>query len=341
MDDYFYSFAEYCKKTFGRRLFKVALDAGMTCPVRDGKIDTRGCIFCDAGGSGDFAIKYDGSVCFADVLAKTYKDMSKEKGGAKDEVKHEVRYEVKYNNRLLDRYVLSKLSKGAAPGDFIAYFQAYTNTYAPIDKLRRLFGAALSDDLFAGISIATRPDCIDMEVINLLAELNREHPDKFIWVELGLQTIHERSAEYIRRGYPLSVFEECMKMLNSIDVLVTVHLILGLPGESAQDMYESVLYLNDKGVGSVKLQLLHVLKGTDLCRDYLAGKFKTLTFDEYTDIVCGCIGRLDKRIILQRLTGDGAGELLVAPIWSKDKLKVLNEIRHKCKVNGIFQGCLL
>ncbi|MCR5638397.1 MAG: TIGR01212 family radical SAM protein [Lachnospiraceae bacterium] len=318
MDDYFYSFAEYCKKNFGRRLFKVALDAGMTCPVRDGKIDTRGCIFCDAGGSGDFAIKYDGSVCFADVLAKTCKD-----------------------NRLFDRYVLSKLSKGAAPGDFIAYFQAYTNTYAPIDKLRRLFGAALSDELFAGISIATRPDCIDMEVINLLAELKREHPDKFIWVELGLQTIHEESAEYIRRGYPLSVFEECMKMLNSIDVLVTVHLILGLPGESAQDMYESVLYLNDKGVCSVKLQLLHVLKGTDLCRDYLAGKFKTLTFDEYTDIVCGCIGRLDKRIILQRLTGDGAGELLVAPVWSKDKLKVLNEIRHKCKVKGIFQGCLL
>lgn len=337
MDDYFYSFAEYCKKNFGRRLFKVALDAGMTCPVRDGKIDTRGCIFCDAGGSGDFAIKYDGSVCFADVLSKTCNDMGDEKVEAKDEAKDEV----KYNDRLFDRYVLSKLSKGAAPGDFIAYFQAYTNTYAPIDKLRRLFGAALSDDLFAGISIATRPDCIDLEVINLLAELKREHPDKFIWVELGLQTIHEESAEYIRRGYPLSVFEECMKMLNSIDVLVTVHLILGLPGESAQDMYESVLYLNDKGAGSVKLQLLHVLKGTDLCRDYLAGKFKTLTFDEYTDIVCGCIGRLDKRIILQRLTGDGAGELLVAPIWSKDKLKVLNEIRHKCKVNGIFQGCLL
>ncbi len=302
---YYYSFADYCKKTFGRKLYRVALDAGMTCPNRDGKIDTRGCIFCDEGGSGDFAIPYEGQ-----KLEKS---------------------DLIYNHQ------------EANEGEYIAYFQAYTNTYDTIDRLYFLFSSALKNSLFAGISIATRPDCIQEEIIQLFQQLQIEFPNKFIWIELGLQTIHSKSAIFIRRGYSLSVFDTCVKQLHSINIPVITHIIIGLPNESKEDMIQTIQHLNDLKVDGIKLQLLHYLKGCDLGRMYEnnSALFHVLTQEEYTDIIVDCIGHLNENVVIHRLTGDGAGELLLAPTWSKDKRSVLNQIRHKLKENHIQQGCLL
>ena len=302
---YYYSFTDHCKESFGRKLYRVALDAGMTCPNRDGKIDTRGCIFCDEGGSGDFSIHYDGQSLTKEDLVYNHQD--------------------------------------CRIGDYIAYFQAYTNTYDSIDRLEHLFSSALNDPLFAGISIATRPDCVHEETIELFKKLMKEFPDKFIWVELGLQTIHSKSAIFIRRGYPLSVYEECVKRLHEIDIPVITHIIIGLPNESKEDILETIHYLNQLKIDGVKLQLLHYLKGCDLGRMYEndPSLFHVLTMDEYVDIIVDCIGHLDKDIVIHRLTGDGDGELLLAPLWSKDKRKVLNQIRHELKVRNITQGSLL
>ena len=302
---YYYSFTDHCKESFGRKLYRVALDAGMTCPNRDGKIDTRGCIFCDEGGSGDFTIHYDGQSLTKEDLVYNHQD--------------------------------------CRIGDYIAYFQAYTNTYDSIDRLEHLFSSVLNDPLFAGISIATRPDCVHEETIELFKKLMKEFPDKFIWVELGLQTIHSKSAIFIRRGYPLSVYEECVKRLHEIDIPVITHIIIGLPNESKEDILETIHYLNQLKIDGVKLQLLHYLKGCDLGRMYEndPSLFHVLTMDEYVDIIVDCIGHLDKDIVIHRLTGDGDGELLLAPLWSKDKRKVLNQIRHELKVRNITQGSLL
>ena len=187
----YYTFSEYCQKTFGRKLYRAALDAGMTCPNRDGKLGNKGCIFCDEGGSGDFAVSYHGQKLKKEDLIYNHQD--------------------------------------GQNGDYIAYFQSYTNTYAPVDRLRKLFAAALEDELFAGISIATRPDCLGKDVLALLAELKKSYPEKFIWCELGLQTIHEKTAVWLRRGYPLPVFDEAVRSLHALDIPVIVHCILGLP----------------------------------------------------------------------------------------------------------------
>lgn len=298
----YYSFPDYCRNTFGRKLYRIALDAGMTCPNRDGTLSYGGCIFCDEGGSGDFALKYDG--------------------------------------QSIDTESIPYLKDKGKPGDYIAYFQAYTNTYAPLERLRMLYTAALSDPAFAGISIATRPDCLGKEVLSLLAEMKQSFPGKFLWVELGLQTMHEETARLINRGYEDNVFEEAVNHLHSLGIPVIAHVILGLPGEDETMMYETVQYCNDCRIDGIKLQLLHVLKNTRLSDMYHAGKLHVLREEEYIHVLCGCIARLDEHIVIHRLTGDGNPLILEAPLWSRDKKHVLNEIRHAMKEENIRQGCL-
>lgn len=300
----YYTFSEYCQKTFGRKLYRAALDAGMTCPNRDGKLGNKGCIFCDEGGSGDFAVSYHGQKLTREDLIYNHQD--------------------------------------GKNGDYIAYFQSYTNTYAPVDRLRKLFTAALEDELFAGISIATRPDCLDKDVLALLAELKKSYPKKFIWCELGLQTIHEKTAAWIRRGYPLPVFDEAVKSLHALDIPVIVHCILGLPQEDEQMVFQTMEHLNQLKIEGIKLQLLHYLSGTDLGRTYQAepDAYHVLSLDEYARMTARCLGHLDPSIVIHRLTGDGNQEILLAPSWSTDKKKVLNLIRHVMKEENIVQGSL-
>ena len=291
-------------ETYGHKLYRIALDAGMTCPNRDGTIDSRGCIFCDAGGSGDFATKYDGQTI--DMNSVSY-------------VHH------------------PELGNGY----FIAYFQAYTNTYASVSRLRFLFSSALSDPLFAGISIATRPDCLGSDVISLLDELKNEYPSKFIWIELGLQTMHEDTARWMRRGYSLPVFEEAVHVLHSHGFPIIVHVILGLPGEDKERVLETVRYLNFFHLFGVKYQLLHVLKGTDLGALYEEGKVSVLSLDSFVDLVVSCIACTDPSVILMRLSGDGDPKELLAPLWSLGKRQVLNQIQRELKTRNVTQGCWL
>lgn len=226
---------------------------------------------------------------------------------------------------------------------FIAYFQSFTNTYAPIEKLERIYRAALENELFAGISIATRPDCMQQEVIDLLVHLQKEYPSKFIWIELGLQTIHEKTALWMRRGYRLSVFDDCVERLHQAEFPVIVHMILGLPDETTNMVYETIDYLNHKHIEGIKLQLLHYLKDSDLGQEYLVhpDRYHPLEIDEYIDLVCGCIARLDPSIVIHRISGDGNKEELLAPLWSMDKRNVINQINHALKEKNIVQGCMI
>ena len=288
---------EYCKKEFGEKLYKISLNGGMSCPNRDGKLDVRGCIFCSAGGSGDFAP--DRSI----PLDEQIEDAKR---------------------RVSSKY------KGT---HYIAYFQAYTNTYAPVEKLRALFMPVIKREDIAVLSIATRPDCLSDEVLDLLRELNDIKP---VWVELGLQTIHEKTADYIRRGYSLPVYDKAIRDLEAIGIHTITHLILGLPGETKEDMLQSVRYVSDCGSQGIKLQLLHVLKGTDLASDYEKGFFRTLLFDEYIDLLADCVRLLPKDMIVHRLTGDGPKNLLIAPMWSADKKRVMNAIHQRLKKEGLY-----
>lgn len=221
---------------------------------------------------------------------------------------------------------------------FVAYFQAFTNTYGPIEKLRALYTEALDSPFIIGISIATRPDCLGEDVLDLLASLKEAYPDKFIWVELGLQTIHEATASYIRRGYPLSVFDEAVSHLRNLDIPFIVHIILGLPYESKDMLLETIDYLNNVRPFGVKLQLLHILKETDLALDYELGKFEALTEEAYLELLGACIARLHPDIVLHRVTGDGPKNLLIAPLWSANKRGVLNHLHHYLKAQNIYQG---
>lgn len=300
MEERYNSFAGWCRRTYGRHLYRVALDAGMTCPNRDGTIDSRGCAFC-AGGSGDFAIRYEGQ------------KLRKE--------------DLKYTDQ-----------KGKE-GDYIAYFQAYSNTYAKAGKLYTLYKSALSDPLFAGISVATRPDCFSAEIYDVLEKLKEEFPQKFIWIELGLQSVHEASAVRMRRGYRTEMFAECVRHLHELDLPVIAHMIIGLPDEDLNSYLETVRFLNKTGISGIKIHLLHFLKGTDFGREYEEGIIRELDMAEYVDAVCECLAVLDPETVIHRLTGDGSGELLLGPQWSKDKKRVLNAIRHEMKVKGYVQGC--
>lgn len=283
----YYSLNKYLRNTFGDKVYKISLNAGFTCPNRDGTIGTRGCIFCSAGGSGDFA-------------ESAYLSITEQIEQGKKRVKNKIK-----------------------SGKYIAYFQAYTNTYAPIEVLREKFYEAINHKDIVAISIATRPDCLGDDVIKLLDELNKIKP---VFVELGLQTIHKKSARYIRRGYELNIYDEAVEKLKKIKVNIVVHIILGLPGETKEDMLETVKYVCQSGINGIKLQLLHIIKGTDLEKEYLSGKVKPLEFEEYLDIIKSCVEIIPENIVIHRLTGDGAKKDLVAPLWSADKKRVLNSI---------------
>ena len=297
---YYYSLNNYLKSTFGEKVYKISLNGGMTCPNRDGKIDTRGCIFCSRGGSGEFSA--DSCLSVSQQI-----EQAKQRIRSKSDCKK-----------------------------FIAYFQPFTNTYADVDYLRKLYYEAAMPDEIVALSIATRPDCISDEVISLLDEINRFKP---VWIELGLQTIHKRTAEYIRRGYELGVYDEAVLKLKSIGVNIITHMIIGLPYETKQDILQSVKYAGERSNG-IKLQLLHVLKDTDLLTDYNNGVFKTLTLEEYVDVLCDCIEILPPDVVIHRLTGDGDKKLLVSPMWSADKKRVLNTINKTFRERDVTQGRL-
>lgn len=292
---------EYLKSRYGKKLYKISINAGLTCPNRDGTLGTGGCIFCSGTGSGDFA--GDPGMSISDQI---------ENG--------------------------KKRVQGKLPREgfgYIAYFQAFTNTYGPIEKLEKMYMEAAMHDDIEIISIATRPDCLQDDVLELISRVSRIKP---LWIELGLQTIHERTAEYIRRGYPLSVYDEAVRKLRNLGIETIVHVILGLPGETREDMLETVKYVGDSGVQGIKLQLLHVLKGTDLADDYLAGKFSCLGMEEYTDIICEALMILPEDMVIHRMTGDGDKKLLIAPEWSKDKKRVLNLLRSKIETGPRFMS---
>ena len=296
----YHSLDFHLKETFGKKVYKLSLDGGMTCPNRDGTAGSGGCIFCSAGGSGDFAAPRTASVKEQAEAAKA-------------------------------------LVAGKIKGDasYIAYFQSYTNTYAPLPYLRALFTEAMALPDVCALSVATRPDCLPPETIELLKELSQKKP---VWIELGLQTIHEKTAEFIRRGYSLDVFEDAYGRLKAAGIPVITHVILGLPGETREDMLKTVRYLAGKRVDGIKLQLLHVLKGTDLFPLYESGAFRTLEMDEYFALAGDCLKLLPPETVVHRLTGDGPKRLLAAPLWSADKKKVLNGLHRYLKENEIFQG---
>lgn len=300
MEERYYSLNRYLRESFGEKVYKLALDGGMTCPNRDGTLDTRGCIFCSAGGSGDFAEGRCG-------------DISKQLERAK-----------------------ARIRRKTGAEKFIAYFQSYTNTYASVEYLEKLFTGAIEEPSVAGISIGTRPDCLPDEVIALLAQLNRRKP---VWVELGLQTIHEETARDIRRGYGLFVYEDALRRLKAAGITVIVHVILGLPGERRERMLETIDYLSgEHRPDGIKLQLLHVLEGRDLAADWRAGKFRCMEMEEYFDILFACLERLPPDMVIHRLTGDGPKRSLIAPLWIGDKKRVLNSLNRELERRNVRQG---
>ena len=300
MSEHYYSLNRYLRERFGEKVYKLALDGGMSCPNRDGSLGRGGCIFCSAGGSGDFAQGRCATV--AEQLERA-KGRIRSKTGAEQ---------------------------------FIAYFQSYTNTYAPVEYLETLFTEAISEPSVAALSIGTRPDCLPDEVVELLARLNRRKP---VWVELGLQTIHADTARLIRRGYGLSVYEDAVARLKDAGLTVIVHVILGLPGETREQMLQTIDYLGgDHRPDGVKLQLLHVLEGTDLAQLWRAGLVRVMEPEEYYDLLCECLRRLPPDMVIHRLTGDGPKRILLAPLWTGDKKRVLNDLNRELERQHVRQG---
>jgi len=307
-DKPYYSLDSYLKNQYGEKVYKVSLNGGMTCPNRDGTLDTRGCIFCSEGGSGEFT----------PVLLPVQSDRTT------------------WSNIGIQIEQAKLLLSGKQAGKkYIAYFQAYTNTYASVEYLHEIFTQAIEHPDVVGISIATRPDCVSDEVIELLAQLNLIKP---VWIELGLQTIHENTANMIRRGYDLVCFEEAVGRIRKKGLDIIVHLILGLPGETKAQMLASISYINGQEIQGVKLQLLHILKNTDLAKLYEENPFHVFTLTEYADILCDIIAHLSPKIVIHRITGDGPKRLLMEPKWSGNKKNVLNTIHKELKVRGIYQG---
>ena len=275
--------SQYYREKFGCKVYKLSLDGGFTCPNRDGKIGTGGCIFCT--GSGEFA-----------------------EGGPSPIAVQLERAKMRVNRKNKD-------------GKYIAYFQAFTNTYAPVEQLRKLYQEAMAPEEIVGLSIGTRPDCLGEDVVRLLAQLNRVKP---VSVELGLQTIHQETARYIRRGYEAQVYFDAVKRLKAAGIEVVTHIILGLPGETEEMMLQTTQAAVKAGTDGVKFHLLHVLKGTELAKDYAAGKFQCLSLEEYGAILKKCVDILPENVVIHRITGDGAKKDLIAPLWSGDKKRVLN-----------------
>lgn len=295
----YYSLDYELKNTFGEKVYKITLNGGMTCPNRDGRCGTGGCIFCSAKGSGDFA--GSAALPIEAQLAKGKKDLAQ---------KRPIR-------------------------SYIAYFQAFTNTYAPVDYLENIFSRAVRDPDVKVLSVATRPDCLGEDVLCLLERLNRIKP---VWIELGLQTIHPRTAEYIRRGYPLEVFDKAVSDLRAAGIRVIVHVILFLPGETEEMMMETIDYLNRTDIQGIKLQLLHILRETDLALDYEKTHFYVPDMETYIRVLGRCVARLRPDISIHRLTGDGPKDLLIAPLWTGAKRTVLNRFQQYLKENDIWQG---
>ena len=294
MRPYYYSLNEYIRQTYNTKMYKLSLSGGMTCPNRDGLIDNRGCIFCSAGGSGDFtgaALSKDNNI---DIQIDTAKAL---------------------------------VSRKYSGSDYIAYFQSYTNTYADVNYLRRLFYDVVKRPEIRILSIATRPDCLSSDIIELLAELNSIKP---VWIELGLQTIHERTAKYIRRGYTLDVFEEAVRNLNRIGIRPIVHMIIGLPGENESMILETAKYLSHCNISG--------LKNTDLAQEYFNGSVDILSLTQYSEILGKIIKLLPPDCVIHRLTGDGPKNLLIAPLWSSNKKNVINTINRYLQENAIIQG---
>lgn len=298
----YYALDTYLQNTFGQKVYKLALDGGMSCPNRDGTLGTGGCIFCSAGGSGDFAASRHLSV-----------------------------------TQQIDTQITAARHKTVhSATSYIAYFQAYTNTYAPYAILEKLFTEAISHPMICALSIATRPDCLPQETVELLSRLNRIKP---VWIELGLQTIHEDTARYIRRGYSLSCFTDAVTRLKAAGLSqVIVHTILGLPGETDDMVLQTIRFLNTQPIQGIKLQLLHVLKDTDLADDFARGAFEVLTQEHYIDLLIRCLEQLSPETVIHRLTGDGPRTLLIAPQWSLRKRSVLNALQHELKVRDAWQG---
>ncbi len=280
------SLNDYCLSRFGKKLYKLSVDGGFTCPNRDGTCGTEGCIFCSADGSGTFAEKGNN---ISDQLTRAIARIESKK-----------------------------------PQGYIAYFQAFTNTYAPVEILRERFLCALSFPGVEVLDIATRPDCLGDDVLELLGELNKIKP---VWVELGLQTSKEESVRFIRRGYENEIYQQAVRRLKSRGIYCVTHLILGLPGETQEDMQASLQFALDAGTDAVKLQLLHILKNTDLADEYLAGTFEALTMEEYIRLLTVLLPMIPKEVSVHRITGDGDKKQLLAPLWSADKKRVLNSIR--------------
>lgn len=297
----YYSLDYYLKETYHEKIYRLALNGGMTCPNRDGTLGTNGCIFCSRGGSGDFAAP--ASLSIPQQIAQ-----------AKQQLSHKIH---------CSRY--------------IAYFQAFTNTYAPVSYLRKIFMEAISQPEIEILAIATRPDCLGPEVLALLDELNHIKP---VWIELGLQTIHEDTAAWIRRGYPLTVFDQAVKQLHALHIDIVVHLILGLPGEDLSQILQSVEYVSSLPIQGIKLQLLHILQGTDLAAYYEAHPFPVYSMESYCDTVIACLEHTSPDIVIHRLTGDGPSQQLIAPLWSTKKMQVLNQINKTLKQRDTYQGRL-
>ena len=297
---YYYTFNQAMRERFGCKVYKLALDGGMTCPNRDGTLDTRGCIFCGADGAGTFA-------------AVRCKEITQQLEEAKKRVAAKLNGEVKY----------------------VAYFQSFTNTYAPPEVLEELFLPVLQQPDIVALSIATRPDCLPDPVLDLLKRLRAVKP---IWVELGLQTIHPQTANYIRRGYTLPVYDAAVQKLKEIGIEIIVHMMIGLPGETPDMIWQTADYIGRSGVNGIKLHLLYVLAGTDLATAYLAGDFEVLSLEEYITILEGCIRKLPPHIVIHRMTGDGAKKHLIAPLWSGDKKRVLNTIHTAFIRDNVIQG---
>ena len=293
------SLNSYLREKFNDKVYKISISSGLSCPNRDGSISYGGCIFCSEGGSGEFSTDKNLSITDQIELAK------------------------------------ERISSKTKCNKFIAYFQSFTNTYGDIQYLRAIFFEAIMHPDIVALSIGTRPDCLPLDVLKLLDELNHIKP---VWVELGLQTIHAHTASYINRGYNLDVFDTAVSGLNKINIDIIVHLIIGLPHETRQEMIESVQYVCSKKISGIKLQLLHVLKNTPLAKEYSLGNFSVLTLAEYVDILAECITYIPSDIVIHRLTGDGPKSILIAPQWSGNKKMVLNYINHKFDELNLVQG---
>jgi len=300
-DKRYFSLNEYCKQTYGGKVYRLSLNAGCSCPNRDGKLGVGGCTFCSEGGSGDFAADYNVSIATQIAEAKT------------------------------------RIQKKTDCNQFIAYFQAYTNTYAPLSHLRRVFTEALEQPEIVGLSIGTRSDCLSDEVLDLLKELSARKP---IWIELGLQTIHASTHARLNTHTTVEQFDLSVQQLQACNIPVIAHVILGLPGETREMIKETIKHVASLPVSGIKLQLLHILKGTKLASEYEKEPFSLFELEEYCDFVIDCLEILPPNMVIHRLTGDGPRQLLIAPLWSTDKKRVLNTIQKRLKERNTWQGKL-